>query len=346
MLLVDGVKYNLWIPETEEQLESMIKEHAKEIFGNDSLYFGIKQKIVSRTGIGSIPDGYLIKFEPLEWYLVEAELSSHTHEHVVMQLNRFMSGIRNFESQREITEAIYSEIARNSIMRETIKINSKSDDVHHFLTNLISQIPKIMIIVEQEDPDIQEACENLRIVPEIVVFKTYVKERADLKAHIHQIEPLGFVPSIVPSKYTATGIRVKTTMPKRKLPPQYENWETMLAWVNDKTKDIVKELSNRIGQLGEVNQKPLGRYYAFYRGERHSASRFVALILKKDKISVRIRVDPTTLRDPQRLVKEHVYAKWFFHHGQGHEREFEITDKEQIDYVMGLIKQSYSLVGK
>jgi predicted transport protein len=332
MLLIDGAKYNLWIPDKEEQFEDMIKEHAKEIFGEDSLYFGIKQKIVSRTGIGSIPDGYLIKFKPLEWYLVEAELSSHSHEHVVMQLNRFMSGIRNFESQREITEAIYGEIAKVPSMRETIRLNSNFDDAHHFLSNLISQAPKIVIIVEQEDPDIQEACENLRVVPQTVVFKTYVKEGAE-SVHVHLFEPL----------YEFKRPKEIIKEEEKKYPPHWLSWEKRLEWVNDNTRDIVKVLTSRILELGEVNTKVIGRYYSFNRREPSSKSRFAVLMLSKKHVAVRIRAEPIAFKDPKKWTGDKVYIKWFFHHGRGQEREFRITDKGQIDYAMELIKQSYDL---
>jgi hypothetical protein len=75
-------------------------------------------------------------------------------------------------------------------MKETVKANSSADDIHHFLTNLISQQPRILILVEQDDPDIQEACENLRIVPDIMAFKTLVKVGADIKTHAHLFQPL------------------------------------------------------------------------------------------------------------------------------------------------------------
>lgn len=60
MLIIDGVKYNLWVPKEEKQLEEMVKEHAKEIFGKESVYFDLKQKLTSKSGIASIPDGYVI----------------------------------------------------------------------------------------------------------------------------------------------------------------------------------------------------------------------------------------------------------------------------------------------
>jgi len=49
MLLINGVKYNLWIPQKEEQLEETVKEHSKEIFEENSLYFDLKQKLTSKA---------------------------------------------------------------------------------------------------------------------------------------------------------------------------------------------------------------------------------------------------------------------------------------------------------
>ena len=33
IFLVDGVKYELWIPEEESEFEEIVKEHSNEIFG-------------------------------------------------------------------------------------------------------------------------------------------------------------------------------------------------------------------------------------------------------------------------------------------------------------------------
>jgi hypothetical protein len=60
MPIIDGVKYNSWIPKEEKQLEEMVKEHSTDIFGKDSIYFDLKQKLTSKSGIISIPDGYVI----------------------------------------------------------------------------------------------------------------------------------------------------------------------------------------------------------------------------------------------------------------------------------------------
>ena len=60
MLLIDGVKYELWTPPSEEEFEQVVKEHTQEIFGEESIYFDRKQKLKSLSGIGSIPDGYVL----------------------------------------------------------------------------------------------------------------------------------------------------------------------------------------------------------------------------------------------------------------------------------------------
>jgi len=332
MLLIDGVKYNLWIPEKEEQFEGMIKDHSKEIFGEDSLYFDVKQKIISRAGIGSIPDGYLIRFKPSEWYIVEAELSSHPHEHVVMQLNRFMSGIRNFESQREITEALYGEIARNPQMKETVKAYTNTDDVHHFLTNLISKQPKILILIEQEDLDIQEACENLRVVPEIITFKTLVKEKADFKTHAHLYEPL----VKVGEPEETTGER------KREYPPHRLSWEKRLEWVDPSTRSLLPQVISRIEkEFPDASHLPKYRWYYVYKGSTHKPEfLFAVLLLTRKNIHIRIRIDPSNFRDEKNWTK--AYQGWFWYK-KGQERDFSITDADQLSYAIELIRQSYKL---
>jgi hypothetical protein len=45
MLLIEGAKYERWVPTDEKSFERIIKEHSKDIFGADSLYLDLKHKI-------------------------------------------------------------------------------------------------------------------------------------------------------------------------------------------------------------------------------------------------------------------------------------------------------------
>lgn len=57
------------------------------------------------------------------------------------------------------------------------------------LERLFSKPPRIVIIIDQKTPEIQEACQVLRYQTDIVEFKTYVRENAET-VHIHSFEPL------------------------------------------------------------------------------------------------------------------------------------------------------------
>jgi len=131
---------------------------------------------------------------------------------------------------------------------------------------------------------------------------------------------------------------------KRLLPEHYESWEKMLTWVDEETRNIVKKLTIKIKKnMKDVVAKPRGRYFCFFKGKPSRKSIFVAFLLTKKYLNVKIRTDPTTFRDPKNLVREKVYSGWFFKTGQ--ERMFTVKtrDVETIAYAIELIKHSYGL---
>lgn len=201
MLLIDGVKYNLWVPKAEDDLERMVKEHAKDIFGNDSLYLDLKQKLKSKAGIGSIPDGYVITFENKPcWHIVEVELSSHPlYEHIVPQITKFTSGIANPRSQIEIINAIDEEIGKDEVLKVWIKSKIGSEEIHRFLSNLISSAPTITIIIDEKTNELEEVCHSLPGEKKIVEFKTFEREGVGLGVHAHLFEPLAKLPAPLPT---------------------------------------------------------------------------------------------------------------------------------------------------
>jgi hypothetical protein len=200
MLLIDGVKYNLWRLVEEEQLESMIKEHSKEIFGKDSVYFDLKQKLISKAGVASIPDGYVISFsKPFDWYIVEVELSNHPlHEHITNQLNKFMTGMKNPSTQKELVDTLYKEIDNNKLLRAFVENMIGSTEIKGFLYDLIPKTPKIVVVIEEKGDKVQEACDGLKVEPIVREFKTFVREDAE-NVHAHLFEPI-VMPKIVTEK--------------------------------------------------------------------------------------------------------------------------------------------------
>ncbi len=206
MLLIDGIKYQEWIPKSEEEFEEIIKEHAKDIFGEDSLYFPLKRKLKTTAGIGSIPDGYVIVFgDSPEWHIVEVELSSHPlYEHIVSQVSKFISGISNPNIQRGIVNAIDGEIKRDDFLNLRLRKAIEPTEIYRFLSDLISKPPILTIAIEKDTEELGEAINTLRYPQiKVVEFKTFTREGIGLPVHIHLFEPLYQAP---PKEITITEI--------------------------------------------------------------------------------------------------------------------------------------------
>jgi len=188
ILLVDGTKYEKWVPEEEVEFEEIVKEHSKEIFGNDSVYVDVKKRIKSESGIISIPDGCLVDFSDNSLWIVEVELSKHPlHRHLVAQLNTFMSGIEDPEARKEIVETIYSVIKGDVLLEAFFRKRLGSKDMHHFLSELISKDLNIIVVIDELNKKVEKAFENFKVQPYFVELKTLVRTGVGIGAHAHLI---------------------------------------------------------------------------------------------------------------------------------------------------------------
>ncbi|MGD0351927.1 MAG: hypothetical protein ABSB38_00265 [Dehalococcoidia bacterium] len=195
MLLIDDVKYELWIPPSEDALEQMIKEHAQDIFGEEAEFFN-KQRLESELGKGSVPDGFVVIFGPSSrWYIVEVELSVHdVHKHIVEQHSRFIMGIRSSETKNKIVKAIYNEIDKDASRKQKLKKAIEPDEIYRFLHEVISKPPVLTIIVEKPIQGLDETLKALSRDTisdiKVVEFQTFVQKNVGLGAHVHLFEPL------------------------------------------------------------------------------------------------------------------------------------------------------------
>ncbi|MCJ7744208.1 MAG: hypothetical protein MUO99_06575 [Dehalococcoidales bacterium] len=193
MLLIDGVKYELWIPPNEDEIEQVVKKHTQEIFGEESIYLDLKQKLKSRSGIGSIPDGYVIVFgDSPQWHIVEVELSSHPlDQHIVSQVSRFIAGIKNAAAQKTMTDVIYQAVLIEYLAYIKMEKRVQTGETYKFLSDIISKPPVLTIIIEKDTEELREAISTLAH-PEIKVieFQTFIREGVGLAVHAHLFEPL------------------------------------------------------------------------------------------------------------------------------------------------------------
>ena len=193
MLLIDGVKYEEWVPPSEDEFDQVVKEHAKDIFGEQSVYLDIKTRLKSELGTGSIPDGFVIFFGDIpRWRIVEVELSSHPlHDHIVAQVGRFISGIENPSTQKKIVDIVYGEVVKNDLDALKLRKAIQPIETYKFLSDLISKQPILTIIIEKDTEELREALNTLRYPQiKVVELKTFIREGVGLSVHVHLFEPL------------------------------------------------------------------------------------------------------------------------------------------------------------
>lgn len=189
MLLIDGVKYELWTPTDEDELESMVQEHATDIFGPDCIYFDLKHKLKGNS-VAAIPDGYAITFNPDHWWIIEVELSTHpVYEHIQNQVGKFIAALPNPNTRPEVINAMWQEINANKTTIGNLQ-NKKGNEVYKWLFDLVTQPPQLAIIIEKKADGLDDAISALKIEPKIVEFATYTRENVGLAVHGHRFEPL------------------------------------------------------------------------------------------------------------------------------------------------------------
>ncbi|HUJ84393.1 MAG TPA: hypothetical protein VLV84_02175, partial [Candidatus Acidoferrales bacterium] len=121
------------------------------------------------------------------------------------------------------------------------------------------------------------------------------------------------------------------------------SWKKKLEDNNERVKLLVDDLMLSIAnEFSDLTTQPRGDDFQLFRGHTGSKYRFAVLTLRKDGVSVRLRVNVRSLIDPQKWITEKTY-KWYFNDGNGEEKEIKITQQDQICYAMELLKQSYAL---
>jgi hypothetical protein len=189
MLIVDGSKYNQWVPKDEKQLEELVKKNFNAIFGKDSLYFDMKPELRSNAGIGSKPDGLVIVFDKPAFYIVEDETAEHgVHDHVVTQISKFNSAFKKPETKKKIVDTIYDDITSDPFKNLFVKSRIK-DELYKFLTEILSSPPTVVVIIDELVDELKDAVEELPLKLHILEFRTFAREDAP-NIYAHLFEPI------------------------------------------------------------------------------------------------------------------------------------------------------------
>jgi len=190
LLLKDCVKYVPYEYKNEVELENMVFEHYKEIFGEDSLLFS-KKKIKSPAKIGTIPDAFVINFKSRRWFVVEVELSKHqVYEHIVAQITKFINATKSPESRQELAKIIYNKIKSDPYKKALLEVNGIKEDKFKAILEILEVPPEIVVIIDNLTEKVKEAIDllsnALNFNVKAIEFKTFKRKNShSLDDHIH-----------------------------------------------------------------------------------------------------------------------------------------------------------------
>jgi hypothetical protein len=280
ILIKDGVKYNQYdFYGKESEFEKFVFAQYRHLFGDSAILFP-KEKIKTETGMGTIPDGFVIDFKKEKWFIIEVEISNHdVYAHITPQVIKFSSTLNNPETRRKLIKSFESQVKQDPAKVLLLSVNGQSE-TFKAVTEIISKEPELIIIIEQPHKELSNVSNRLPFQTLINVFRAFCKEGVEPGVEdIFQIEPLYQSEQVVITKSEpkATAIingdkekdeikKVEKRIPKWFRSPKQANSQILIIYMNllgNKNAVNFKDLENSCidikGFKGHYNQmKNLG----------------------------------------------------------------------------------------
>lgn len=258
-LVVDGTTYQRRVPSSEDELQSLVDLYYRHIFPEEILYYPVKRKLTTLGGVGSIPDGYAISLlHPRRWFIVEVELSSHdVFNHIVPQVSKFAQGIRDPESRKTITRALYNAITNDPRTVAHVKDRIGEDEIYHFLSETIDKPPVLTVVIDQVTEKLRDACNSIPILDKRVVeFGIFESADSDKRKAFLLTSDKGTQTS---GRSSRDGSRLRRARPIPKSEYEIPILESLIeAGGSGRTRDVLAKVYEKMKpRFGEIDLEKL-----------------------------------------------------------------------------------------
>jgi predicted transport protein len=332
ILLKDGVEYIQYSYKSENELENMVFEHYKEIFGDNTILFN-KSKIKTVANVGTIPDAFVVDLKNKKWYIVEVELKDHdVYGHVNSQIMKFLDAIDNQTTKKELSDKFYKEV-ENEPFKEALFKTNNIKEVYKHIFDIIDTTPSIVIIIDEINDKVETGLNGLskriNCNIETIEFRTFKRKNSKcLSEHIHLFSKLYEDGEEEDENEPTPEDKNNNETSKTPKPPIY----TEDYHLNGKPDNIIglyKELKERILDLDKnIKVNPVKNYIAY----KILGKNFVDLKPRKSKLEVCIYLSKDKLNDSKKIAKD--VKGWYG-------RKIDVNENTDLDYIISLIKQSY-----
>lgn len=326
----NGKKYIKTNFKNESDLEDMVCDNAKRLFGEKTIYIDAKRKINSGELGKTIPDGLLFDLSDPDnpkFYLVEVELSKHSfYSHIFPQITKFFAFLREGNSfQSELIDFLYRFISSDQSLQKEFKKHLGDEELFKFLKDVIENSTDILILIDNIKSEFAEIKETYTDTwdkfVKILCLTTYTNNGDK----IIQIEPdFEFIKEDIPIEESEEDA---VDEPRQKYTEEYH-----LDGVKPEVKDIYFHIRSKFESF-KVNPQ---RYYISLRSEHN----FVFIILRKSKIKLVIMLP---IEKVQKLLKHHkskepsLSVQKFYY---GKCAEVTVDSKANIDEVINVLDEA------
>jgi len=332
-IYMDGNRFVESAFKAASDLEKIIKDNSKILFGSNAIYFDLKNKIDTRSLGASIPDGFLFDFkdkENPEFYLIEAELVKHDfYNHIFPQITKFFAFFKNPQSRNNLTEKLFSFVKSNEDIENEFKKYLGKKEIYKALKDVIENSQNILLIIDEVKPELQEVFETYTDTWDKMVKVEILKQYTANNKIIFTLNPdfqnIGFVESLAQKESGKTYTEYFHT----------EDVEKNIITIYEKIKNVILAFDPNI----KVNPQ---RYYISLRDKRN----FTFFDIKKRKIHIVIMLPyekGEQLIKKQRLIQL-IQSVQDFYNGPC----FQVTleNETNLDEVINLIEAAYKQQNK
>jgi hypothetical protein len=190
MLLTKEYKTYLKVSfSNEEEIENVILDNVQLLFG-DYICLLPKARLITVGGKGTIPDGVLINFQSMEWFIIEVERGIHgTWDHIAPQISKQLTAIANETAKAKIITQALGEIQENKELKDLLaEIGIEEIHVHGKLQSILSKPPIIALPIDIIPDDLEEWADTLRNEIRIWTVEKYINDNNDVIYSIPDIE--------------------------------------------------------------------------------------------------------------------------------------------------------------
>ena len=334
VLFKQGNRFSEKIYKKEAEIENLVVQNSKTLFGENSLYVDAKKKIDNSAFGGVIPDGFLFDLGDIknpEFYIVEAELAKHSFfNHIFPQVTKFFAFFKNPDSQGKLTEKLYTIFDEDEELRKELKSKIGNREIFKFLKDTIENSQNILIVIDNEKPEfpeiIQTYSDTWGKMVRIAILKEYVCKNGSDETIL----------SMTPDFENIENVDIITSKEQTdsKTPTNYTvdfHLDNIPENIRKLFKDIQGKLSAEIPNL-EFNSQ---RYYISLRKKRN----FAFIKIRKKKIAIIAMMKEDAVRNRIKNYNVATLSQGVQNFYNGSCARIDITNSRNLNEVIELLSE-------